>query len=90
MTKQDINELCAELKKVLYTKIGRQEMTEAQLFFWTAFEDASQDKDLVAAYADLVEYTPDISIRNLHSFILGHAFGSKYGSTHEPFNNTDH
>lgn len=81
MTKQEIDELCKELKQVLYTKIATVNMTEAQLMFWSAFEDASHDTDLLESYSSLVEYTPDISLRNLHSFIMGHAFGSRYGGS---------
>ena len=81
MTKQDIDDLCTELKEVMVTKISPNNMSEAQMIFWVAFEDASFDADLLTAYSNMVEFTPDISLRNLHSFLLGHAFGTRYGKT---------
>jgi hypothetical protein len=86
MTKAQIDVLCKELKEVIHSKITPDQMTEAQLVFWVAFEDASFDKDLLAAYSDMIEFTPDISLRNLHSFVMGHAFGVRYGGK---LSNTD-
>lgn len=79
MTAEEIELLCAELKEVINTKIDQHQMSEAQLVFWTAFEDASFDGDLLSAYSNMIQLTPDISIRNLHSFLMGHAFGVKLG-----------
>jgi len=80
MTKAEIDALCKELKEVVYSKVTPDQMTEAQLVFWAAFEDASFDTDLLEAYSNMVDFTPGISLRNLHSFILGHAFGKRYGT----------
>lgn len=81
MTKQEIDDLCQELKEVVYSKVTPEQMSDAQLTFWAAFEDAAYDTDLLTAYSNMVEITPGISLRNLHSFVLGHAFGVRYGST---------
>lgn len=81
MTKKEIDALCRELKEVVESKVTPDDMSEAQLVFWCAFEDAGFDTDLLTAYSSLVEFTPDIKLRNLHSFVLGHAFGVRYGKT---------
>jgi len=83
MTKTEIDALCTELKEVVNSRIAPDQMTEAQLVFWVAFEDAAFDADMLTAYSNMIEFTPEITLRNLHSFILGHAFGVRYGDSTE-------
>lgn len=79
MTEEDHKELYKEISDVLYTRTGMDKLSVAQRFFVQAFEEAAFGSDLLECYSDLVDKNPDITIRNLHAFCLGHSLGKRNG-----------
>lgn len=76
MTVEEHQELYEELKSVIYTRgYDTSNMTAAQSIFVGALESAAFGEDLLKIYAELVDIDPEISLRNLHAFILGFALG---------------
>ena len=78
MTVQDHNDLYNELRKVIYTRgnnlLG---LTNAQMVFVKAFEEACFGVELIKAYTELVDAEPNISRRDLHAFCIGFGLGLK-------------
>jgi len=76
MTVEEHNLLYEEIKKVIYSR-GRNtaELTDAQLIFVEALEQANFGSDFLKVYAELVDNKPEISLRNLHAFCLGFGLG---------------
>lgn len=94
MTAQEIEDLCNHLRLVFESKIDLWQMSNEQLMFWNSFQDAAYGADLLSTYSDLAHQCPETSLRLLHCFILGHAFGSRYGlemlPESDPTGNTTH
>lgn len=91
MTEKDHSLLYEELKIVMYTRgHSTQGLTEAQEVFVTALEQASFGANLLKVYAELIDLTPDIKIRNLHAFCLGFALGLSGNVSDLTTNTTSH
>jgi hypothetical protein len=76
MNVEDHEDLYNELKKVIYTRgYDTTNMTPAQSYFVAALESAAFGEELLKIYAELVDNDPEISLRNLHAFILGFGIG---------------
>ena len=76
MTAEEHQELYNELKQVIYTRgLNVQGLTEAQRLFVVALEQAAFGANLLKVYAELVDESPNISLRNLHAFCLGFGLG---------------
>lgn len=76
MTVSDHQKLYDELKQVIYTRgFNTSNLTEAQSVFIAALEQAAFGADMLKVYAELIDATPDISLRNLHAFCLGFGLG---------------
>lgn len=76
MTTKEHEDLYNELKDVIYSRgYNIENLSEAQRVFVAAMEEAAFGADLLQVYAELVDQTPDISIRNLHAFCLGFGLG---------------
>lgn len=80
MTQDDHKALYEELKEVLYDRSKTSDkLSSAQRYFVDAFESAAFGAEFLECYSDLVDSTPDIEVRNLHAFCLGHCIGSRNG-----------
>ena len=76
MTISEHESLYEELKQVIYTRGHNTfDLTDAQTYFVSALESAAFGENLIKIYAELVDMYPEISLRNLHAFILGFALG---------------
>lgn len=76
MTPDDHDHLYRELKRVIYTRgHSMKNLTEAQNIFVHALEQAAFGSDLIKCYAELVDESPNIKLRNLHAFCLGFGLG---------------
>ncbi len=91
MTESDHNELYDELKQVIYTRgYNVKDLTPAQEVFVNAMEQASFGGEFLKVYAELVDDTPDINIRNLHAFCLGFGLGLSGNVTSLDLTKTSH
>lgn len=76
MTEADHEQLYDELKEVIYTRgYNTENLTDAQQVFVTALEEAAFGADFLKVYAELVNDSPAITVRNLHAFCLGFGLG---------------
>ena len=80
LTIKDHEDLYAELHEVLYDRSKSIEvLTEAQRHFVEAFESAAFGAEFLECYSDLIDGNPAVTLRNLHSFCLGHSLGLRNG-----------
>ena len=78
MTQDAHLELYKEINSVLYNRTKNfNSMSQAQQYFVKAFESAVFGSSFLECYSDLVDFEPDINIRNLHAFCIGHSLGLK-------------
>jgi hypothetical protein len=84
MTAKEHKLLYDELKQCIYTRGSHLSgLTQSQRHFVEALELSAFGAELLKTYAELVEKTPDIKLRDLHAFILGFALGTNdYAQTH--------
>lgn len=76
MTIEEHYNLYDELKKVIYTRgYNTRNLTQTQTVFIHALEQAAFGSEFLKVYAELIDETPDISVRNLHAFCLGFGIG---------------
>lgn len=91
LTKSDHLDLYDEIKECLFTKVRTSlEMTDAQRFFTLAFESACFEDNFLYNYAQMVEDFPEITVRNLHAFCLGHGLGRTLGAQIDVESETNH
>lgn len=91
MEKEDHIKLYSEISSVLFNRTKSiDELTPAQNFFIKAFESAAFGTDLLECYSDLINEYPDIQVRNLHAFCVGHSLGVRMGTQITEENKTAH
>lgn len=91
MTEKDHTTLYDELKQVIYTRgYNVKDLTPAQEIFVQALEQASFGGDLLKVYAELIDDTPAINLRNLHAFCLGFGLGLSSNVTELELTKTFH